>query len=175
MILSDYQIHSLCESGLVSPFDPDLINPASLDVRIGNTIIIETPYSWERFNISDRSSSNPVYLEPNEFMLVATLETFNIPNHISGEFKLKSSRAREGYDNALAVWLDPGWSGSVLTMELKNNCRYHRLPIYPGLRIGQIIFHTCNPPLTSYKVTGRYNHDSTVRGSKDGLLQNRCN
>jgi len=42
MILPDFQIRALCDSGMVSPFDPALVNPASLDVRLGGTLLIES-------------------------------------------------------------------------------------------------------------------------------------
>ena len=37
--LVDFQIRALCrESGLVEPFDSEMINPASIDVTLGNII-----------------------------------------------------------------------------------------------------------------------------------------
>ena len=36
MILPDYEIHELCSKhAMVVPFDPELLNPASLDVLLG--------------------------------------------------------------------------------------------------------------------------------------------
>jgi dCTP deaminase len=43
MILCDTEISQLClTAGLVTPFNPDLINPASIDVTLGGTILIES-------------------------------------------------------------------------------------------------------------------------------------
>ena len=166
VILVDYQIQSLCEQGLLDPYDPEMINPASVDVRIGESAIIETEYGWREHELTQYTKEKPLWVEPKEFLLVATLETFNLPNRVCGEFKLKSSRAREGWNNCLAVWIDPKFVGSKLTMELINECRFTRLPLYPGLRIGQIILHPCNPPLRDYGMTGRYLGDMAVAGSK---------
>lgn len=166
MILVDYQIQSLCEQGLLDPYDPEMINPASIDVRIGDTAIIETENGWREHELTQYTKEKPLWVEPKEFLLVATLETFNLPNTVCGEFKLKSSRAREGWNNCLAVWIDPNFFQSKLTLELINECRFHRLPLYPELKIGQIILHPSNPPLKSYKVTGRYNFDRQVARSK---------
>lgn len=166
MVLVDYQLQSLCEQGLLDPYDPEMVNPASIDVRIGDTAFIETPEGWRKYDMSQHSEKDPFWLFPKEFILVATLETFNIPKTACGEFRIKSSRAREGFDNALAVWLDSGWSGSKLTLELINNCRYQRLPLWRERRIGQIILHPCNAPLRDYSVTGRYNFDGQVACSK---------
>jgi dCTP deaminase len=80
---------------------------------------------------------------------------------------LKSSRAREGYNHALSAWIDPGYCNSKLTLELVNVRRHYDLPLYPGLKIGQIVFMRMSEvPVNSYSKTGRYNGDSTVQGSK---------
>lgn len=165
-ILVDWQIRKLCEDRLVEPYDPSLINPASLDVRIGNTAKRESTHGWVDVDLTQFSAEKPLLIEPKEFILVATLETFNMPINVAGEFKLKSSRAREGWDNCLAVWLDPNWTGSKLTLELINQSRYRHLPLYPGLKIGQIILYSCQTPERHYGLTGRYNGDCVVMGSK---------
>jgi dCTP deaminase len=52
-------------------------------------------------------------------------------------------------------------------MELKNGRRMHPLPIWPGLRIGQMKFLLVSGrPDRSYAATGRYNADLGVTGSK---------
>ena len=154
-VLADWQIRSRCEgdSPMVEPFVLDLLNPASLDVVLGPYIMVEDPSNFDlvRVDISEHTEENPWQLDPGEFVLGETRETFNLPNTISAQFVLKSSRARAGYDHALAGWADPGWAGSKLTVELKNNRRYHPLPLYPGLKIGQMVFHWMDEtPVLSY-------------------------
>ena len=168
-VLVDYQIRNLCETGMVSPFDPELVNPASLDVRLESNILIEAHQdsTWAPLDISGFSESSPWHLEPGQFILAPTLETFHIPRTVSGQFLLKSSRAREGLQHLLAGWIDPGWHGSKLTMELKNIRQLHPIALWPGMRIGQIVFHEVNTaPLRSYELTGRYNQDQAAQGSK---------
>lgn len=169
MILADWQIRSRCEGGMVVGWDPALINPASLDVRLGGTLLIESAQSPELvpYPLHRHSQDDPYELRPGQFCLADTIEVFNIPDDIAGEFRLKSSRAREGLDQALAVWLDPGWNGSVLTMELRNNRQLWPQLLWPGMKIGQIVFHLmAEQPLTSYAETGRYNGHTTVHASK---------
>lgn len=93
---------------------------------------------------------------------------FNLPNHISAEYKLKSSLARSGIDHANAGWADAGWNGSVLTLEFKNVTRYHTIRLHAGDRIGQMVFfrHVEVPEWASYSKRGRYNGDTTVKGVK---------
>lgn len=169
-MLVDYEIEELCRSmQMVEPFDPALINPASIDIRIGTSISI--PYArsdngWAAIDISDLTELNPYPLKPGAFILAASLETFNLPDFIGAQFVLKSSRAREGHQHCLAGFCDPGWHGSKLTMELYNVHPFNHLPIYPGLRIGQMVFTECNPPRKSYATTGRYNNDQKVQESR---------
>jgi dCTP deaminase len=67
----------------------------------------------------------------------------------------------------LAGWIDPGWHGSKLTLELQNARKMHSLPLYPGLKIGQIIFFEMSEkPLKSYAEVGHYNNDTKVSASK---------
>lgn len=169
MILPDHRIHALCLQGLVSPFDPSLVNPASLDVRLGGTLLIESAAGPElvAYPLDRHDEAEPFWLRPGQFVLADTLEVFSMPDDVAGEFRLKSSRAREGLDQALAVWLDPGWSGSVLTMEIRNNRQLHPIPLWPGRRIGQIVLHAmAATPERSYRETGRYNGDLCVAASK---------
>jgi dCTP deaminase len=169
MILSDSQIRSRCEGGMVEGYSDELINPASLDVRLGDTLLIESAQSPELvpYPLGGHSEDDPYELKPGQFCLAQTMEVFFIPDDIAGEFRLKSSRAREGLDQALAVWLDPGWRGSVLTMELRSNRQLWPQLLWPGMKIGQIIFHLmAERPARSYAVSGRYNEDLTVMASK---------
>ena len=176
MPLNDSEIRKLLDNGLIINPNYDLINPASLDIRIGNEILIENPQvnqdipninPWSELNIESYTEYLPFYLNPGQFILASSMEIFNIPNNICAEFRLKSSRARQGYDHLFAVWIDPGWSNSVLTMEIKNVFQNHRIPIYPGLKIGQLVFHKLNEPKISYSEVGRYNNDLKVSGSKN--------
>lgn len=166
-IIVDYEIERYCQQfGLLTPFKPQNLNPASIDVEIGTTAEIEMSNGQMlRIDLEKYSKEYPYMMEPGEFMLVATDEEFNIPDFLCCEFRIKSSRAREAYDNLLAVWIDPGFNKSKLTLELVNHRQRAKLPIYPGLKIGQIVFHRCAKPRKSYRTTGRYNGHSTVHGS----------
>ena len=171
MILSDHDIAKLCREGLITPFDDYLLNPASLDVRLGTQLLIETEDNDElqvtELDPSVITKSNPFLLRPNEFVLGQTLEMFNVPDDICGQFALKSSLARAGFEHLLAGWIDPGFNSSVLTLELKNARQHKAIPLWPGMRIGQIIFmRMSSRPDVSYRDCGRYNGDKQVTGSK---------
>ena len=154
---------------MVSPYNEELLNPASIDVTLGGCIMVEVPQTPEmqRVCIEGYSQAEPYMVEPGAFFLAETREIFNLPDHIGAQFVLKSSRAREGFDHAEAGWCDPSWHGSRLTMELRNQRRWHQLPIWPGMKIGQLIFILVSgKPEVGYDQKGRYNGNLTVTPSK---------
>lgn len=171
VVLPDWRIKALCEGGMITPFDPTLLNPASLDVTLGANLFVETEgHGLLPKDISECTRAKPYLLMPNEFVLAETSEVFNIPDFISAQFVLKSSLARSGLEHLLAGFIDPGFHDSVLTLEFKNAKQFSPFPLWPGMRCGQIVFTEMKEtPQESYRVTGRYNHDSKVSRSK-GLL-----
>lgn len=167
----------------------DLINPASIDIRIGNDLMIEVyseylplfinrllrPISfllpkrkfpkYLKLNLRDYDADNPFYFYPGECILVSSMENLLVPEDLVMDLRLKSSRARELYDHSLAFWFDPGWRG-IGTMELKNISTFAKLPVYPGLKIAQIIYNTLTETCASpYK--GKYKYAAGVESSKE--------
>lgn len=166
MTIVDHQIRQLCrDMGLVEPFDPDMVNPASIDVTLGSTILVEGRPGKERWVEVDIEGG--VYsLEPGEFVLAHTAELIRVPPNLECVFNLKSSRGREGFDHLMAAYIDPGFVGRV-TLELVNVNRFHRLTLEHGMRIGQLRFAKVDQiPMRSYAVTGRYQGDQGVQESK---------
>lgn len=169
MILCDTEIRALCEEGLVDPYDPALVNPASLDVRLGENILVEAEFTsqMQPRSIARFTQKYPFLLQPKEFILAETVETFFLPAFLAGQFALKSSRARSGIEHLMAGYCDPGWEGSKLTLELQNARTIHPVALWPGMRIGQIVFHVMSKtPAKDYSIVGHYNFDRQVTASK---------
>ena len=62
MILPDYEIHELCSKhAMVMPFDPELVNPASIDVLLGDRLMVEVEYRHELeiLGIAHNTPANP--------------------------------------------------------------------------------------------------------------------
>lgn len=166
----------LVEQGVIEGVPHDHINAASIDVTLGPVVWVEDTRGgmvWlaekqaptmYRYDLAEKS----FHLKPGEFILAQTQEVFNLPNDVSAEFRLKSSAARAGLDQALAVWCDAGWHGSVLTMELRNNLNDHTLVLSHGMKIGQMVFWRGEPVPEdkSYAVRGQYNGDKGAQQSK---------
>ncbi len=168
MILCDFEISALCDGGMVEGYLPELINPASLDVRLASNLLIEAASSpaLVPLDLTGFDQEHPFPLKPGQFVLASTIEVFHLPSTVAAQFMLKSSRAREGLEHLMAGYCDPGWNGSQLTMELHNSRQLHPVGLWPGMRIGQMVFHRMSAaPLRDYAQTGRYNRQPHVGAS----------
>ena len=141
---------------LLSPTEKELLNPASIDIRIGGNFIREGGVSMPLEGF--------IVVEPGERILVSTHEIIYVPPQLAIELRLKSSRAREGWNHALAFWFDPGWKG-IGTMELINSNRHTRLNLHRGMRIAQIIVHGLSSPVDK-GYDGRYQGAMGVEAAK---------
>lgn len=178
MYLVDFQLQELCEKhGLIVPFDPARINPASIDLTLGRDFV-NLSDSHIAFTVGDlgfcalpgeRFEADRVQLAPGVALLATTAERVRIPNSMFfwasdtfgnhpvkgcvAELRLKSSAARNGLDHALAGWIDPGFDGT-LTLEL----HAHRpIELLAGKAYVQLVVASClATPARSYQQTGRY-------------------
>lgn len=154
---------------MIVPFREEFLGPSSLDLTLGNRLLVEVRHTREmqELDISNTSPQKPYWMAPSEFLLAHTEQFFNIPEFIAARFALKSSRAREGIEHLLAGFADPGFHDSVLTLELLNVRRFHPVAIWYKMRIGQATFeYLHSEPQVSYAVKGHYNNDKSVSASK---------
>lgn len=174
-VLSDKEIKIAAESGMVRPFDkPNLVQPASLDIRLGytakrvltpqDTLFNHNRIAYKDIDFSVYSETRPYFFMPQERLLIASLETFCIPDNICGQIVLRSSAARQFIQHINAGWIDPGWHGSKLTMELIN-FGHTPFKLYSHLSITQIVFfwlqsNSVNP------YNSKYNNNQGVSNAK---------
>ena len=180
-MLSYSDLCDLVHRGVIDAL-PGQINGASIDVCLGSTLLLETPHDDPPLvNLAERQAPSfnrltiPVggyALEPGEFVLAETLETFNLPDDLAALFVLKSSMARAGLEHSQAGFADPGWHGSRLTLELKNITGHHRLLLQAGMRIGQMVFFRVKPVPgeRSYARQGAYNGQAGVVASRPMVI-----
>lgn len=146
MIANDSFIRKWAESGGISPYDPNNVNPASIDLRLGGEFLdLENGLRFRQ---------DEIIIRPGQAILATTLEYIVMPSLYSGSVYLKSSMARIGLDHALAGWVDPGFHGE-LTLEF----HAHRpVRLIKGQRVCQLVLMQMEAkPLADYTVTGRYN------------------
>lgn len=136
MILSDREIWAAQEKYLlVAPWNPNHLQPASVDLTLGNEFIANEA----KFALTDGYQ-----LAPREFVLATTRESVSVPSHFVGEVKGRSTWARRGLVIESAGYVDPGFVGT-LTLELYNySQRTLWLPV--GERICQIAYSTLTSP-----------------------------
>lgn len=175
-LLSYNQLCKLIENGVIENADYENVNSASIDLRLGNKIMVEKQRA-DVINMLSKDGNHLQLLEmgpggyvlqPGESILAETAEVFHLPNNISAEYKLKSTMARNFVDHFNAGWADAGWNESVLTLELTNHNRWHGVRITPGMKCGQMCFfeHEVVPEDRSYATRGQYNGDRTVEAGK---------
>ncbi len=173
MLLAYNEICELIERGVIENTSYTNVNGSSLDLILGDEFMFEDERNGEiRMDTKDgpmlRMRCPDGYtLAPNEFILAHTVEKFNFPLTVSGEYMLKSTLARNGLEHLGAGWADAGWSG-VLTLEFKNMLRHHAILMRPGMKCGQMKFfrHTAVPEHHSYRARGQYNGDTSVSAGK---------
>jgi dCTP deaminase len=161
MLLSDRDLHTAIKDGLlgVSPFEPDLIQPASIDVRLDRRFRVFNNHAYSHIDPSVQQddltrlvevTDGPFVLHPGEFVLASTLEVITLPADLAARLEGKSSLGRLGLlTHSTAGFIDPGFSGHV-TLELSNVAN---LPItlWPGMKIGQLcVFRLSSPAERPY-------------------------
>jgi dCTP deaminase len=156
-VLSDGTIRRLIADGRikVEPWDPALVQPASVDLRLGNSFRVFHNYRVATIDLRDPplnlteqieiGDDDPFVIHPGEFCLGATREYVELPDDIVARIEGKSSLGRLGLIvHATAGFCDPGWRGT-LTLELNNLTRVP-IKLYPGLPIAQLSFMTLDSP-----------------------------
>lgn len=165
MVKPDHWIRKWGESGGVTPFVPEQVNPASYDITLGDHWICPTREPEE-------FTSDELILFPGEVVLATTREVVKLPRDVVGDLKLKSSLGRLWLNHSLSGWIDCNFQGQV-TLELQNLGPYPR-KLTSGLRVAQIVFYQMSePPEVAYgeKGTGHYQGQTgTTRAWSDSFF-----
>lgn len=161
MILSDKDIKEAILDGTITispmPNFSDQLGSCKIDLRLGRHFRV---FHYSR--VSHLDSSNPdtfdqateqvsiaqngqFILQPGDFVLAVTIESFTLPDNLLARLEGKSSIARLGIVvHSTASIFEPGWNGNVV-MELGN---MGRLPVilHPGMRICALTFEQLTTP-----------------------------
>lgn len=170
MILSDKAIISLLQEGTlsISPLQDSQIQPASVDIRLGNIFSIVEDSSAAILTLSQKMVYKEIRAEkyllmPGQFVLATTMEYINLPNNLTAFVEGRSSLGRMGLFIQNAGWVDPGFSGEI-TLELFNANRC-AIELRAGRRIGQLVFAQMDQAaLNPY--CGKYQGQRGATGSK---------
>ncbi|MEI6040733.1 MAG: dCTP deaminase [Actinomycetes bacterium] len=157
MLLSDRDIKAEIAAGRVKvePFDGQMIQPSSVDVRLDRFFRVFENHKYSVIDPSIEQSEltrevavendEEFILHPGEFVLASTYEVITLPDDIAGRLEGKSSLGRLGLlTHSTAGFIDPGFSGHI-TLELSNVAN---LPVklFPGMKIGQLCLIKLSSP-----------------------------
>jgi len=156
MILTGSEIKKQVELGRIHirPFKPENLNPNSYNFRLGNKLLV--------FNgdILDSAKDNNfeeviipyrgLVLEPGKLYLGHTIEEMGSDFYVP-TMQARSSMGRLG----LYIYLNSGLGDIGFkrqwTLELHS---IHRLRVYPGMRVGQMLFWNVDGKIILY--SGKY-------------------
>lgn len=170
MILSDKTILKMMDEGTlkISPLEEGQVQPASVDIRLGNTfsIVEDSPSGIITLEneIKYKTITTDTYiLLPNQFVLATTMEYFDLPNDLTAFVEGRSSLGRMGLFIQNAGWVDPGFKGEI-TLELYNANRC-AIELKAGRRVGQLVFAKMDgEALNPYN--GKYQGQTGATGSR---------
>ena len=173
MFLSDKDILAAVKSGEITlePFDLKRLQPATYDIRLGNTFIVNDSHSTKAIDpvkgIFPNTQTVEVedgaefVLHPGVSILGYSKERFGSDNYLI-EVNGKSSLARIGLivHNSASI-VNPGHFLNI-ALEL---CNLNNVPIVlrPGMEIAQLTFSTLSSGTKrNYQETGRYHKNNIV-------------
>ena len=170
MILSDKTIQKMIDNKSLEifPLGNNQIQPASVDIRLGNTYSVVEDSSNGIIRLSSAIQYKTIQTDrylllPGQFVLATTLEYFKLPDNLTAFVEGRSSIGRLGVFIQNAGWVDPGFEGEI-TLELFNASRC-AVELQSGRRVGQLVFaqldeHALNP------YNGKYQRQRGATGSR---------
>ena len=170
MILSDRTIRQMLASGSlrIDPVDPVQIQPASVDIRLGDTFSIVEDNAEGVIDLAKPISYKTIradsyLLLPGQFVLATTMEYIALPDDLTAFVEGRSSLGRMGLFIQNAGWVDPGFEGEI-TLELFNANRC-AIRLQAGRRIGQLVFAQMDAA-AEVPYRGKYNGQRGATGSR---------
>lgn len=170
MILSDKTIMKMIENKelKISPLEKEQIQPASVDIRLGDTFSIVEDSSSGVITMENEITYKTIQTEryvllPGQFVLATTMEYIALPNDLTAFVEGRSSLGRMGLFIQNAGWVDPGFQGEI-TLELFNANRC-AIELQTGRRVGQLVFAKMDEAAQNpYK--GKYQGQTGATGSR---------
>lgn len=167
MILVDTEIQRAIRRGdiQITPYNPDNLGSNSYDITLSDILAVYTTFPLDPVKDNPvryyRIPKTGVVLEPGKLYLGSTNEHTYTPHHVP-MLEGRSSIGRLGIDvHATAGVGDIGFKG-YWTLEISVK---HPVRVYPGLRIGQVLFYKVEGRVTvpyDEKLSSRYSGQSKL-------------
>jgi dCTP deaminase len=177
MILNDREITAFAKNGMITPFAEGIARPGVIsygvtsfgyDMRVADewAMYISAFDNMDQYvdpkNVLDiyEWRRDDIYIEPGDFVLCRSVETFDIPEDVFGIVVGKWTYARCGLI-VNCTPMEPGWTGQ-LTIEL-HNASQHAIKVYANEGIAQVMFFRGERPAVTYAdKRGKYQGQSGV-------------
>ena len=170
MIISYITIKNLIKKNklIIEPFEDYLLQPASIDLRLGSDYLKIDENQMEIMTLEDKLNYNKINSEeivipPHSFLLATTEEYIELPNNLTAFVEGRSSIGRMGLFIQNAGWVDPGFAGKI-TLELFNANRLS-IKLKAGRRICQLVIAEMDKA-AEFPYQGKYQGQKTAVGSK---------
>lgn len=129
MILGDSEIKRMMAEGYFPAYPKLLINPASLNVRIGTSFLVPQRKRFGSVALGDEVKYKKIVLQkgkafklrPGQFALATTIESINLPLHLAAFVQGRSSIGRAGLTVQNAGFIDPWFSWTHYAGAQKRN------------------------------------------------------
>jgi dCTP deaminase len=181
-LLTDHEIVAARERGELGvwPFDPDLVRPAALGLRLGTgasvleasgAIDVGDAATHPRLVARDPGPDGRLRLDPDEVLLAPTMERLSLSASLAGLLDGTSDYARLGISAVLSHQVSPGYGsdvegGAILTLEIVSRLR-QTVYLRPGTRIGNLMLFRCKESRRPYPLmVANYSRDQHVRASR---------
>ncbi len=141
MILSKQQIKKAVEVGeiKITPFNEELLKPASYTFTLGNKIRKLKEVGFEEFEIGQEGC----LLKPGEFVICHTAETLKLGENVACFLSMKGALAQKGLDALQCeIFCEPGSEGGFdgkLMLETSNRGPFP-ITLFSGTKIVKGIF-----------------------------------
>lgn len=149
--------------------DAGQVAHSAVDIRLGRHFIITRSTRFPSLDVMKMGDEDAVaayqemvfvefgdsfVLQAGHCALGSVLEYISLPDDVYAEVLTRSSWGRVDLTIATAVCVHPGYSG-CLTLELVNMSNAAIL-LYPGTRVGQLVFHQTDGPDPDAASRGKY-------------------
>lgn len=169
-VYSDKAILEAIDNGVLSitPLKPNNVQPASVDLTLGEDIEILTPgdidlFSTDREVLKTRTKTHNIRdgykLTPNSYVVGYSAEYLHFSTFINGRIDNRNSLARLGLDVSAGCYINPGFEGHMSLVI--RNFGQSAIILHPGVRICQlVIFHLTGQSIRNYD--NRHDLDSII-------------
>ncbi len=172
LVLNDKDIRKLLDKGdkIVDPFDEESLQPASIDLRLGD---IYYEYDLDKYILGDpidevkinQRKFKTLTLDSGKVAFVGIYEKISIPKNTIGIVFPRSSISRLGVQ-IITTYMNPGYLGNM-PLTIINHTGY-KITLKPEQRVAQLVLLSLSdlPDKNYSDITGSKYYNENVKSSR---------